>query len=272
MLFPEGAVTRTADWRRGNRDRAPRVPPGMTIRLFHVSDLHFGREDEAAVARFAEIVRTEKPDAVICTGDLTMRARSHEFAAATEWLKSLGVPVTIEPGNHDLPYFNPVQRLLDPYKRFARLAAAMDRPVDLPGVMIVPLKTTARIQPRRLSWGRVSRSGLIRALALLAEKPAGAIALVTCHHPLVRTDFAGHGDTLGGEGALALLAEAGADAVLSGHVHDAFDVARDAGGRRVRLIGAGTLSERTRTSAPSFNELRVKDGRLRVEARDVAEP
>ncbi|QJU56473.1 metallophosphoesterase [Sphingomonas sp. AP4-R1] len=238
-------------------------------RLFHVSDLHFGREDAAAVARFAEIVRAERPDAVICTGDLTMRARSHEFAAATEWLKSLGVPVTVEPGNHDLPYFNPVQRLLDPYKRYARVAAAIDRPIDLPGVAIVPLKTTARIQPRRLSWGRVSRTGLIRALALLAEKPKGVLALVTCHHPLVNTGFEGHGDTLGGESALALLAAAGADAVLSGHVHDAFDVARDVGERTVRLIGAGTLSERTRTTAASFNEMRVKKGRLEVTAREV---
>src|SRR4051812_42090198 len=87
--------------------QCPARHPGMTTRLFHVSDLHFGREDAAAVARFAEIVRAERPDAVICTGDLTMRARSREFAAATDWLKSLGVPVTIEPGNHDLPYFNP---------------------------------------------------------------------------------------------------------------------------------------------------------------------
>jgi 3',5'-cyclic AMP phosphodiesterase CpdA len=241
----------------------------MTTRLFHVSDLHFGREDEAAVARFAEIVRAEKPDAVICTGDLTMRARSREFDAATVWLKSLGVPVTIEPGNHDLPYFNPVRRLLDPYKRFTRVAAAIERPIDLAGVVIVPLKTTARIQPRRLSWGRVSRSGLIRALALLAEKPAGAVALVTCHHPLVRSGFEGHGDTLGGGNALTLLAEAGADAVLSGHVHDAFDEARDVGGRTVRLIGAGTLSERTRTTAASFNEIIVEKGALAVVARPV---
>jgi 3',5'-cyclic AMP phosphodiesterase CpdA len=242
----------------------------MTTRLFHVSDLHFGREDAGAVARFAEIVRDERPDAVICTGDLTMRARSREFAAATAWLKSLGVPVTIEPGNHDLPYFNPVQRLLDPYKGYARVAAAIDRPIDLADVVIVPLKTTARIQPRRLSWGRVSRSGLIRALALLAEKPAGAVALVTCHHPLVRSGFEGHGDTLGGEGALALLAGAGADAVLSGHVHDAFDEVRDVGGRTVRLIGAGTLSERTRTTAASFNEIRAEQGALAVTARLVA--
>jgi 3',5'-cyclic AMP phosphodiesterase CpdA len=239
-------------------------------RLFHVSDLHFGREDQAAIRWFAGLVHREKPDAVVCTGDLTMRARKAEFAAAADWLGALGVPVTVEPGNHDLPYFNPLARLINPYRRYLAAAALFEKPLDLPGVMIVPLKTTARLQLRNLSWGRVSRSGLKAALELLAEKPAGACAIVACHHPLIRTGFAGHGDTRRGADALALLAEAGADAVLSGHVHDAFDVAHHEAGRVVRLIGAGTLSERVRSTPPSFNELRVERGALEVIPRTMA--
>jgi 3',5'-cyclic AMP phosphodiesterase CpdA len=233
-------------------------------RLFHVSDLHFGREDQAALRWFADTVRTEKPDAVICTGDLTMRARKREFAAASLWLQGIGVPVTVEPGNHDLPYFNPLARLLDPYRRYRGVEAMVEQPLELPGVLIVPLKTTARVQLRNLSWGRVSRTGLRTALERLAEKRAGACALIACHHPLIRTGFAGHGETRHGADALALLAEAGADAVLSGHVHDAFDVAHHEAGRVVRLIGAGTLSHRLRTTPPSFNELRIDAGTFRV--------
>jgi len=238
-------------------------------RLFHVSDLHFGREDQAAMRWFAALVHAERPDAVICTGDLTMRARKEEFAAAADWLKGLGVPVTVEPGNHDLPYFNPVARLLDPYRRYRAVEAMLERPLDLPGVMIVPLKTTARLQFRNLSWGRVSRAGLKTALERLAEKPLGGVALVACHHPLIPNRFTGRGETRHGAGALALLAEAGADAVLSGHVHDAFDIAHHEAGRVVRLIGAGTLSERVRTTPPSFNEIRVDSGRLKVTARTM---
>ncbi|MAW99120.1 MAG: metallophosphoesterase, partial [Sphingomonas sp.] len=44
-------------------------------RLFHVSDLHFGAEDRSALHWFARLVTDERPDAVIVTGDLTMRAR-----------------------------------------------------------------------------------------------------------------------------------------------------------------------------------------------------
>jgi len=240
-------------------------------RLFHVSDLHFGREDQAAVRWFADLVRAEKPDAVVCTGDLTMRARKTEFAAASDWLKALGVPVTVEPGNHDLPYFNPLARLLDPYRRYRAVEAVIERPLELPGMLIVPLKTTARLQLRRLSWGRVSRSGLKAALAALTHKPADTVAIIACHHPLIRTGFTGHGDTHRGADALSLLAEAGADAVLSGHVHDAFDVVHHHAGRVVRLIGAGTLSERLRTTPPSFNELRIEHGMLDVLPRAMGQ-
>lgn len=239
-------------------------------RLFHVSDLHFGREDKAAIGWFAGLVHAERPDAVICTGDLTMRARKSEFAAAADWLKRLGVPVTVEPGNHDLPYFNPLARLLDPYRRYRAVAASLERPLDLPGVMIVPLKTTARLQLRNLSWGRASRSGLKSALERLAVKPPGAVAIVACHHPLVPNRFTGRGETRHGADALALLAEAGADAVLSGHVHDAFDIEHHDAGGVVRLIGAGTLSERLRTSPPSFNEIRIDAGRLDVTSRTMS--
>ena len=49
--------------------------------LFHVSDVHFGAEDPAAIAWFAQAVAEEKPDAVIMTGDLTMKALPREFEA-----------------------------------------------------------------------------------------------------------------------------------------------------------------------------------------------
>lgn len=235
------------------------------MRLFHVSDLHFGRADEAALDWFAAAVARERPDAVIITGDLTMRARSTEYAAATAWLKRLDVPVSIEPGNHDLPYHNPVMRFLDPYRRYRRVERMLERPLDLPGIMLVPLKTTARFQ-WRLNWsfGKVSGSGLEDALTMLTRRRPGDLAIVACHHPLVDQGLESEGRTKGGEQALARLAQAGADAVLSGHVHDPFDVSVAAGGREIRLIGAGTLSERTRATPPSFNELTVTDGRLAV--------
>lgn len=232
-------------------------------RLFHVSDLHFGCADESALAWFAAAVAAERPDAVTVTGDLTMRARPAEFEAAARWLESLDVPLTIEPGNHDLPW-NPITRLLRPYRRFRRLERLLERPIDLPGLWLVPLKTTVRAQLRRnWSWGVVSRGSLARALELLRQRPAGRVAIVAAHHPLVdRDDIRSRGRTLNGREALVQLAAAGADAVLSGHVHDPFDAEIDADGRPIRVIGAGTLSHRTRASRPSFNQVTIADGRI----------
>lgn len=239
-------------------------------RLFHVSDLHFGREDPAAVEWFAQIVAEERPDAVICTGDLTMRARSREFERAASYLESLGVPLTVEPGNHDLPYFNPIDRFFSPYRRYGRVERSVERPLDLPKVIVIPLKTTARFQWRRnWSWGVVSRTSLSRALELLKTAKEGDLKIIACHHPLVdKEGLESQGRTLGGRDALQQLSEAGAHAVLSGHVHDPFDMEHVIAGRSIRAIGAGTLSQRTRAHPPSFNELKIgEDGTLHVEHR-----
>jgi 3',5'-cyclic AMP phosphodiesterase CpdA len=240
------------------------------IRLFHVSDLHFGREDKAALAWFAQTVEAERPDAVICTGDLTQRAKREEFAAATQYFEQLPVPVTIEPGNHDLPYFNPFERFVRPYRRYGRLEKLIERPLDIKNVVVVPLKTTARFQWRHnWSWGVVGRRALAKTLALLESVEPDHVKLIACHHPLVdKEGLHSSGKTIRGREALVALAQAGAHAVLSGHVHDPFDIDVEIGGRVIRKIGAGTLSERVRDSAPSFNEIRVGEaGEIEVEHR-----
>ncbi len=243
-------------------------------RLFHISDLHFGLEDRRALEWMADLVHTEHPDAVVITGDLTMRARHREFAAATRWIKALGVPVIIEPGNHDLPYFNLHERFTDPYGRFRTFEAQFERPLQLsgmmPGAAIVPLKTTARAQ-LRLDWskGRVGTRGLATALAAIDALPAGTRALVTCHHPLTEAGTHGKALTHGGTRALAALAQRGILAVLSGHVHDPFDIMHPTIHGPVRMIGAGTLSQRVRVTPPSFNELSFAGGKLGLTVRKM---
>ena len=241
------------------------------IRLFHVSDLHFGCADRGALDWFAGAVAAERPDAVVVTGDLTMRARRSEFEEAAAWLGRLDVPLAIEPGNHDLPW-NPFTRLFVPYRRFRRIEASLERPLSLPGMSLVPLKTTARFQWRpNWSWGVVSEGSLQRAIAHLDATPEHSVAIVACHHPLVdRADIRSRGRTLRGQEALSQLAAAGADVVLSGHVHDPFDSVIEAEGRPIRVIGAGTLSHRTRATPPSFNMLTIDGGEIATLVRTMS--
>lgn len=240
------------------------------LTLFHLSDIHFGLEDKRALAWVREEIATRRPDAVVITGDHTMRARHHEFAAATRWITALEVPVTIAIGNHDMPYFNLFERFTTPYKRFEGMKALVEREIDLPGLAIVPLKSVRRWQPRtNWSKGWVTEPALARCLAALDRLPEGTRALISVHHPLREVGTHGTALTHGGERALAELAKRGVLAVLSGHVHDAFDIAEPTPEGPVRMIGAGTLSQRTRSTPPSFNELVWDGARLCVTVRNL---
>jgi hypothetical protein len=92
--------------------------------------------------------------------------------------------------------------------------------------------------------------------------PKGNLIFVAGHQPLIAAGTRGTARTEGGAEALAALAKAGAHAVLSGHVHDAFDIPVEREGWTVRMIGAGTLSKRTRATPPAFNEIRVEGDRF----------
>jgi 3',5'-cyclic AMP phosphodiesterase CpdA len=244
------------------------------LRLFHLSDIHFGLEDRRALAWAEQCIAGEAPAAVAITGDLTMRARSHEFKAACEWILGLKAPVTVEVGNHDLPYFNLAERFLDPYRRFRAIEALVERQIDLGGpensIAIVPLKTTARAQ-LRLNWskGWVTKPALAHALARIDALPAGTRVLVACHHPLVEVGTRGTALTRGGDRALAALARRNVLAVLSGHVHDAFDLLHETAAGPVRMIGAGTLSKRIRSTPPGFNELTIVGREVTVRVRNL---
>lgn len=238
--------------------------------LFHLSDIHFGLEDTRALAWVKEEIARKKPRAVAITGDLTMRARSHEFAAACAWIRSLDVPVTVEVGNHDLPYFNPIERFLDPYRRIRGIADKVEAEIDLPGLAIVPLKTVRRWQPR-FDWskGWVTNAALGRCLAAIDALPPGTRVLVAVHHPLREVGTAGTALTRNGQKAMAELARRNLLGVLSGHVHDAFDLTQETIHGPVRMIGAGTLSRRVRSTPPSYNELGWDGERLSVEVRNL---
>jgi 3',5'-cyclic AMP phosphodiesterase CpdA len=240
--------------------------------LFHLSDIHFGLEDSEALEWVRREIAARRPDAVAITGDLTMRARHREFAAASAWIRALDVPVTVEIGNHDMPYFNLAERFFAPYRRFRAIEGLIEREIDLPGLAIVPLKTAVRAQPR-FNWskGWVSRPALRKCLAAIDALPAGTRALVAVHHPLREVGTKGTALTINGKRALTELARRPVLGVLSGHVHDPFDILEDTPAGPVRMIGAGTLSQRVRSTPPSFNEVAWDGEALSVRVRSLDE-
>src|SRR6185436_8035336 len=59
-----------------------------------------------------------KPDVVVVSGDLTQRARTHEFREARAFLDTLPQPQIVVPGNHDIPLYNIFSRFARPLDKY----------------------------------------------------------------------------------------------------------------------------------------------------------
>src|ERR1051326_5539169 len=88
--------------------------------LAHISDLPFGRTDAAVLEGLQASVAAANPDIVVVSGDLTQRARSHQFAEARDFLEALPKPQIVVPGNHDVPLRNVLARWLTPFRNYRK--------------------------------------------------------------------------------------------------------------------------------------------------------
>ena len=235
----------------------------MTQVLAHLSDIHFGGENTAAVAGAREWIADCRPDLVVITGDITQQGDEAEFAAARAWVDSLHRPVLVMPGNHDTPYFDPVKRFFAPWARYRR-HFGRGSPGGLlvqPGLAVRTLNSARGFQPR-LNWskGQVSREQTRSSLAALARAPAGAARILACHHPLIEM-LGGPmtGRVWGGARTARALSEAGVDLVLTGHIHAPFALAYPYGDGKTYAVGASTLSMRERRVPAGFNRIEIGD-------------
>src|SRR3954447_26019387 len=89
--------------------------------IAHLSDLHFGRTDPDVVRGAIDAVRRLQPDLTVISGDLTQRARSHQFRAARAFLDRLPKPQIVVPGNHDIPLWNVFARSFSPLRKYRRI-------------------------------------------------------------------------------------------------------------------------------------------------------
>ncbi len=238
----------------------------------HVTDLHFGCEDKGAHAAVARYVRETKPDAVIVTGDISKDGLQHELDAACDWMRALPAPVMLTPGNHDVPYYNPIGRIFYPWARYKRAARGLRTDVwETERWTIIPINTARGIQ-LRLNWaqGAISGRQVAKAAQILRRAPDDALRVIISHHPLDWPQEAPiHGATLGGSLAIEQLIEAGADLFLSGHLHRASS--RQVGVNSLS-VGSGTLSQRQRGEPASFSVIRhIAPESLQVEVMHVME-
>jgi 3',5'-cyclic AMP phosphodiesterase CpdA len=233
-----------------------------------LADLHFTEAAPARVEKLALDVRAAAPDAVLVSGDLTKRARIEEFAAAFGFLRALGPPLLVVPGNHDIPHADLIARFLSPRDRWdAATEEAM--PLALPGVTIVPLDTVARAQ-WHLDWSAGSIGSRRRARLARQLATAEGRRLVLAHHPLRHAAWAGHRrPPRGAAETIATLERTRVEALLCGHLHRA-DVSALTGTAAgpLQVIAPSALS--TRGGPNGWNLLTVTPDALAVETRWLA--
>lgn len=240
-------------------------------KIVHLSDLHFGRVDERVVRPLAEAVRDLKPSLVVVSGDLTQRARAHQFQEARAFLDSLPKPQVVVPGNHDVPLWDALARFTQPLEKFRRYISDDLEPFYEDGEMAVAGVNTARSWTRK--YGRVNE----RQVARLRERLCGyrdeVFKVVVTHHPFDLPPGHDEREIVGrARMAMEALAACGVDILLAGHLHlshtghtaERYRIS----GHSALCVQAGTAtSTRGRGEANSFNVIRLKHPHAQVERR-----
>ncbi len=227
------------------------------MKIALAADLHFGSVPEGLAEELRAVIEAEKPDVVVIAGDLTLRARRREFEQAKVWLSAFETPTLVLPGNHDLPYFNLVQRFSNPFHRYRRAAGGngLMPMIERRDGIVLGFNTTRPWQPH-LRWqeGTARLRDIEAARAALSSAPAGRFKAVAAHHPLMKVPgFPRAEPARRAKLALSAFAECGVDLVMSGHIHQSYAIETEVAGQPMLAIGAPTaLSSRMRGEANGF--------------------
>jgi 3',5'-cyclic AMP phosphodiesterase CpdA len=235
--------------------------------IAHLSDLHFGRTDPSVVRGAIETVGRLKPDLVVISGDLTQRARTHQFRAARAFLDRLPAPQLVVPGNHDIPLWNFLARTFSPLRKYRRIVTRDLTPFFADDEIAVLGLNTAR--SLTIKDGRINRRQIDLAVARFSASAPLCVRILVTHHPFDQPEKGDAGDIVG-RAVLAMRAIGSrVDLILSGHLH----LGRS-GSSAVRYPGSGALivlagtatSTRVRGGEPNaFNLLEIDGDRLTLQ-------
>lgn len=253
----------------------------------HISDLHFGgRADLPQLAVLERFLPSLKPDVIIVSGDITLRARHGELQAAQRYLAGLAelAPVHLVPGNHDVQWWrSPLgvagKRVM--YGKWRRYFGEELTPVlELEHVIIAGLLSANGYSIGSLTWnpndtsvkGDLPAREVARVRKLFAAAPPEKARLAVLHHNVLPGVISNRWGLAHPRRAQRALLSLGADVVFCGHDHT--EGAGEIDGKLV-VSTAGTHCVRTRGGRPSaFNLVRVSADRVSIEhliyARDAA--
>ena len=220
--------------------------------IAHISDLHFGRHSDALAEDLLTSLDYNRPDLVVLSGDFTQSARQAEFVEARRFLDRITQPKIVVPGNHDVPLYNVIGRLLTPFTQYDRYIAPVGQPENFfrdDKLAVLALNTACRFTLRN---GRISLAQIARIKRVFSDLPDGICKALVTHHPLATPNGEASVEVVGRSHlALEAIADAGVQLLLSGHHHRALSaqVNEIGGGSSILVLHAGTaISTRIRSA------------------------
>jgi 3',5'-cyclic AMP phosphodiesterase CpdA len=236
--------------------------------VIHLSDLHFGTVRDAAVQPLIDAVSAIRPDLIAVSGDLTQRAREHQFRAARAFLDALPGEKIIVPGNHDVPLYN-LRARFHRLERYCRYIQADLEPFYCNGGIAVLGINTAR--SLTFKNGRINEQQVARAKSRLCALPDSMAKIIVTHHPFDLPAAYSHGTVVGrARMAIKELNDCRVDLFLAGHFHvsgaapSAFQI--PVNGYSSLVVQAGTaISTRVRNEENTFNVIRIDLPEISIE-------
>ncbi|HEX6250114.1 MAG TPA: metallophosphoesterase [Gemmatimonadaceae bacterium] len=249
-------------------------------KIFHVSDLHFGKPAvPEQIAAIETLIQEARFDVVAVSGDFSQRARAGEFQRARVFMRdaelvsrTIGVP-----GNHDVSWwraplgFGDPERIYENYRKY--LSAELEPVLRVPGVTLAGLNTSHGVTRRTLTWnvrdisiiGDVRRSQLARLRETFESSPESDARAVVMHHNPVKGELSQRHGLKHTKKILGAFAEMGVDLVLCGHDHQEAVHYIEHTRRGTVISTAGTVSNRSRGGRPSsVNVINIEPGMIEV--------
>jgi len=201
---------------------------------------------------FAQLIthlKAQKPDMTLVTGDLVNLALDEEFNRAAQWLRKYDTPdkICVIPGNHDAY----VPGALEKFQQFMGRYATGETIENAPYPYVRRVKDAAIIScssaiatPPFMAYGSFDQpqaDRLKKCLDILGK--AGFFRVVTIHHPPNR-EFASdkRRGLRGAELFRQVIADAGAELILHGHLHRSTINALDGAQGEVPVVGVASAS------------------------------